>query len=128
MLYWASGLFSIKIALVWAVSGLAVLWALWDAWRARPGALHYADGEWVLAQGEGESLGTLAVALDLPHYILVRFTPSGDALAALPPTHITAQWLHLERRHGHDWLALRRALYAGEPNAIAAAQPVHHPA
>jgi hypothetical protein len=55
----------------------------------------------------------------------VRFTPSDTAPAALQQAHMTAQWLHLERRHGQDWLALRRALYAGEP---VAALPQHNPA
>jgi hypothetical protein len=127
--YRAGGQFDLKMAVLTGGAGLATLWALADAWRPRQGALHYAAGEWVLAQGEHESLGTLDVTLDLQQYLLVRFTPSGHAqdaagLDAAQRHNIKKQWLHLEsrhtRRHGQaqgavqwqDWRALRRALFA----------------
>jgi hypothetical protein len=89
----------------------AIAWAVWDAWRPHRGALHYAAGEWVLAQGDVESQGTIRVEIDLQNYLLVRFTQRGHQ----PHTH--PQWLHLESRHGQDWLALRRALFAAPPLA-----------
>jgi hypothetical protein len=114
--YWTGGHFDLKMALICAAAVCAVGWAVYDAWRPRQGALHYAVGEWVLAQGGQESQGTLRVVLDLQRYLLVRFTPSGYASAQLPASSqqlkIKGQWLHLESAYGQDWRALRRALYA----------------
>jgi hypothetical protein len=109
---WPTGVFNVKNGLAAAVAVLALAAALWDAWRPRAGALHYAAGQWVLAQEGVEAQGTLQVALDLPSYLLVRFTPSApifDSAVFSPPA---PQWLHLEPRHGQDWRALRRALFA----------------
>lgn len=119
------GGFGIKIAFLWWLGALAVAAALWDAWRPRQGALHYAAGQWVLARGDVESQGTLQVVVDLQTYILARFIPSGSALDASPQHH-TTQWLHLESRHGQDWRALRRSLFAMPPSALAAhsAKPI----
>jgi hypothetical protein len=101
-----------------------------EAFRARQGALHYAAGEWVLAQGEVETQGTLQVAMDLQQYLLVCFTPLHAAPEHGPLQKIKPQWLHLERQHtlrqgkqreaapGEDWRALRRALYAPPPIAV----------
>jgi hypothetical protein len=100
------------------VSVLTAAWALWDAWAPRSGALHYAAGDWVLARGDVEVLGTLQPVIDLPDYVLVRFIPhantsantlsrdvTGDHLADThPPLQLQLhnnqqQWLHLESRH-----------------------------
>jgi hypothetical protein len=89
--------------------------------------LHYAAGEWVLAQGESESQGTLRVVLDLQQYLLVRFTPLGHLTASSQQLKIKAQWLHLESSYGQDWLALRRALYAAPASALPAAPPGAQP-
>jgi hypothetical protein len=118
--YWASGRFDLKIAVICAAALAAISWGIVDAWRPRQGALHYAAGEWVLAQGGQESQGTLHVVLDLQLYLLVRFTPSdyslGQSLGHGPTSSqqlkIKGQWLHLESAYGQDWRALRRALYA----------------
>jgi hypothetical protein len=121
--YRASGYFDLKIALICAVAVCATSWAVYDAWRPRQGALHYAAGEWVLAQGEQESRGTLRVVLDLQRYQLVRFTPCGSPPASSQLLKIKAQWLHLESAYGQDWLALRRALYAAPTSPSPAAPP-----
>jgi hypothetical protein len=103
--------------------------------------LHYAAGEWVLAQGEHENQGTLQVAIDLQHYLLVRFIPLEHGLHASQQQQSTKpQWLHLERRPSQrqglvreqtpdqDWRALRRALYASTTAAVpsALAAPADH--
>lgn len=106
-----SGDFGIKIVFVGLTGALAIALGLWDAWRPRQGALHYAAGQWVLAKGDVESQGTLQVVSDLQTYILARYTPSNHALDDSLQQHKT-QWLHLESRHGQDWRALRRALFA----------------
>jgi hypothetical protein len=104
-----------------AVSVLAAGWALWDAWAPRPGALHYAAGDWVLARGDVEVLGTLRPVIDLPDYMLVRFTPQTDALAlehrVLRLHNQQQQWLHLERRHTRH---IPTALLAGTVPAASA--------
>lgn len=105
---------------------LAAAWAWYDSWRPRHGVLHYANHEWVLAQGDVECQGTLHVALDLQVYILVKFKPSPAPKSLLHLTghtakqHLQQQWLHLEpkTRPGSswspraEWLAFRRAVYA----------------
>lgn len=106
------GIFSLKAAVVCATVACAIGWGVYDAWRPRQGALHYASGEWVLAHGELEGQGTLRVVLDLQRYLLVRFTPSDYSLTSSQQLKIKAQWLHLESAYGQDWPALRRALYA----------------
>ncbi len=124
-----------KNTLLIALSVLVASWAVWDAWRSRLGALHYADGNWVLALGDIESQGTLTIALDLQLYLLVCFTPlrqstglSWGRLGRRQQSIITTQWLHLDlscvptlESHGRTmaWQALRRALYApaSSPNA-----------
>jgi hypothetical protein len=124
MFYWAGGAFDVQNGLLAGAAAAATAWGLVDAFRPRQGALHYAAGEWVLAQGEHESQGTLQVAMDLQHYLLVRFIPLEHGLHASQTQSIKPQWLHLERRPsqrqglqheqipGQDWRALRRALYA----------------
>ncbi|MGA8516332.1 MAG: hypothetical protein WB821_16340 [Burkholderiaceae bacterium] len=104
---------------------MAIAVAVWDAWRPRRGALHYAAGQWVLANGDVESQGTLQVVMDLQAYILARFIPSASAMDD-SPQHNKTQWLHLESRHGQDWRGLRRALFAQPLSAMAAhsAQPI----
>jgi hypothetical protein len=117
---WTTELFAYEKGLFLLLATAVAAWALWDAGRPRQGALHYAAGEWVLAQGESETLGTLHVALDLQHYVLARFTPlASEADNALAPHLLQiapTQWLHLEsrqaRQYGQDWRALRRALFA----------------
>jgi hypothetical protein len=130
--YEARGRFDLKTWLVFAMAGCALAWGVRDAWRPRQGALHYAAGEWVLAQGEHESQGTLHVALDLQFYLLARFTPSGHLPTSAQQLKIKAQWLHLESAYGQDWRALRRALYAGPASPSSAAplgtQPTAFPA
>jgi hypothetical protein len=112
--------------LIGIVAALALAWAVRDAGRPVQGALHYAQGEWVLARGDTETQGTLRVALDLQNYMLVRFTAA--PLSALPQPagvrpqpRITTLWLHLERQYvapvgpqGYalPWAAMRRAVYA----------------
>jgi hypothetical protein len=125
--YGASGKFDLKMALVCTAAVCTSSWAVHDAWRPRQGALHYAAGEWVLAQGEQESQGTLHVVLDLQHYLLVRFTPSGHPTASSQQLKIKAQWLHLQSSYGQDWLALRRALYAAPASPSPAAPPGTQP-
>jgi hypothetical protein len=141
MFYWASGTFDMQSGLLAGGAAAATAWGLVDAFRPRQGALHYAAGEWVLAQGEHESQGTLQVAMDLQHYLLVRFIPLEYGLHASQQQQqqqqsTKPQWLHLERRPsqrpglqreqtpGQDWRALRRALYAtattAMPTALAA--------
>jgi hypothetical protein len=117
-----------------AVSVLAAAWAMWDAWTPRLGALHYAAGDWVLARGDVEVLGTLQPVIDLPHYMLVRFIPhantsantlnrdvTGNHLADThPPLQLhnnQQQWLHLESRHTRH---TSTALTAPAPPAAAA--------
>lgn len=125
--YWARDILDLKIAFICLAAACAICWAIVDAWRPRQGALHYAAGEWVLAQGEHESQGTLQVALDLQSYLLVRFTPSGHPPLSSQQVKIKGQWLHLESAYGQDWRALRRALCAAPPSplatALAGAQP-----
>lgn len=122
--YEAGGIFSLKAAVVCAAAACAISWGVYDAWRPRQGALHYASGEWVLAHGEHEGQGTLRVVLDLQRYLLVRFTPSDYSLTSSQQLKIKAQWLHLESAYGQDWRALRRALYAApsvaQPNGMVA--------
>jgi hypothetical protein len=125
--YWASGRFSLKIAGMCAVAVGTLAWGIYDAWRPRQGALHYAAGEWVLAQGGQERQGTLRVVLDLQLYLLVRFTPSSHAPASSQQLKIKGQWLHLESAYGQDWRALRRALYAAPANPLAAAPSAKEP-
>jgi hypothetical protein len=149
--YWASGLFdtqnsvfqSLRGVLVVAASSVAIALALWDAWRPRFGALHYAGGDWVLALGDVEYQGTISAVLDLQYYMLVTFVPSPHSL---DPRHLhnkQQQWLHLESRHARhpaqldgqagiaparsslhlpSWQALRRAVHA---QAVPAGLPAH---
>jgi hypothetical protein len=122
--YWASGQVNTRNVVFLAAAATGAAWGVLDAFRARQGALHYAAGEWVLAQGELEIQGTLQVVIDLQDYLLVRFTPLQLAPVHGPLQKFKSPWLHLERRHtlrhgklreaapGDDWRALRRALYA----------------
>jgi hypothetical protein len=110
------GLFSLQNTAMCGLGALAIAAGVWDAWRPRTGALHYAAGQWVLAQEGVESQGTLVVVVDLSSYILARFIPVDHVLDATPQ-HPPTQWLHLESRHGQDWLALRRALFAPPTDA-----------
>jgi HPt (histidine-containing phosphotransfer) domain-containing protein len=132
--YWSSGVFSYINMLLMVCASAAVAWGLVDAFRPRQGALHYAAGEWVLAQGEVESQGTLQVVLDLQQYLLVRFIPSEYSLETVAQQKIKSQWLHLESRYtqrhgqqqdalpGQDWRALRRAVHALAESATASGQ------
>jgi hypothetical protein len=123
---WTIGIFDTQNAVLWGVTGLAISWAWWDAWRTRRGVLHYADGQWVLALGDVEYQGTIQPVVDLPRYSLVKFTPVSDA-APLQIAHgsykkeysqqCQEKWLHLEPQFklptaAADWLALRRAVFA----------------
>jgi hypothetical protein len=145
--YWASGLFdakngvfqSLRGVLVTTAASVAIALALWDAWRPRFGALHYAGGDWVLALGDVEYQGTLRPVLDLQYYLLVTFVPSTngsdprDNSDTLQLHNKQQQWLHLESRHARhsglldgqagtaparsalalpSWQALRRAVHA----------------
>ncbi len=131
---WTTGQFNAQNSVVWLVTGLAVAWGLWDAWRPRRGVLHYAQGQWVLALGDVEFEGTIDVVIDLPNYLLVKFTPVGAAALlqtaqnscpdSYPssykkeyPQQCQEKWLHLEPHSklptfAADWLALRRAVFA----------------
>jgi hypothetical protein len=123
---WTTGLFNTQSAVLWGVAGLAIGCAWWDAWRTRRGVLHYAQGQWVLALGDIEHEGTIHAVVDLPAYLLVKFTPVGAAhplqLAHSSykkeyPQQCQEKWLHLEPHSklptaGADWLALRRAVFA----------------
>jgi hypothetical protein len=117
-----------------AVSVLTAAWAMWDAWTPRLGALHYAAGNWVLARGDVEVLGTLQPVIDLPEYMLVRFIPHANTSANTlnrdvtgnhlvdthPPLQLhnnQQQWLHLESRHTRH---TSTALTAPAPHAAAA--------
>jgi hypothetical protein len=128
-----------KNTLLITLSVLAASWAVWDAWRPRLGALHYADGNWVLALGDIENQGTLAIALDLQSYLLVCFTPLRQTTGLLrgrlggrQQPIITKQWLHLDQScapnldsHGRTmaWQAMRRALYAPASSPSAQGEP-----
>ncbi len=129
--YWASGHFVLEIGVVCAATACALVWGIYDAWRPRHGALHYAAGEWVLAQDGQERQGTLRVVLDLQIYLLVRFTPSGYTSGLLPASskqhQIKGQCLHLESVYGQDWRALRRALYAAPAIPLPTAPSAHGP-
>ncbi len=70
-----TGIFDTENGVLWLLAGLAIAWALWDAWRSRRGVLHYAQGQWVLALGDVEYEGTIYPVIDLPRYLLVKFTP-----------------------------------------------------
>jgi hypothetical protein len=106
---WTTGIFDTKNAVLWGLTGLAIVWAWWDAWRTRRGVLHYADGQWVLALGDVEYQGTIQPIIDLPKYLLVKFTPqygdtsphvAGSADAEHYKKEYQQQcrekWLHLE--------------------------------
>ncbi len=145
--YWASGLFNAQKGIFQSWQGIAVATAasvaiaaaLWDAWRPRFGALHYAGGDWVLALGDVEYQGTLRSVIDLQYYLLVTFAPSADGsdprdgFNTLQLHNKQQQWLHLESRHARhtpqrgaqsglqatrssldlpSWQALRRAVHA----------------
>jgi hypothetical protein len=125
--YWAGGRFDLKLSFICAAAVGTISGAVYDAWRPRQGALHYAAGEWVLAQGGQESQGTLHVVLDLQKYLLVRFTPSGHPPDSSQQLKIKGQWLHLESAYGQDWRALRRALYAAPPSPLAAVPAAAQP-
>lgn len=110
---WTTGLFSTQNGVLWLLAGLAIAWAVWDAWRPRRGVLHYADGQWVLSLGDMEYQGTIQPVIDLPAYLLVKFTPiyaatdfaTGQCTAGpshkkqFHPEHqeqCQEKWLHLE--------------------------------
>jgi hypothetical protein len=111
---WTTGIFDTQNGLVWLLAGLAVAWAGWDAWRPRRGVLHYADGQWVLALGDVEHQGTIHPVIDLPDYLMVKFTPidplAADSATGQQTVHHTdkkqfhplhqeqcqEKWLHLE--------------------------------
>jgi hypothetical protein len=156
LFYWASGLFDAQKGVTQSLQGAAlamaasvtIALALWDAWRPRFGALHYAGGDWVLALGDVEYQGTLRPVLDLQSYLLVTFMPShnsSDPRDGSDPRQLhnnQQQWLHLESRHARhttqlgtqsgqtarstlllpSWQALRRAVHA---QAVPAGPPAH---
>jgi hypothetical protein len=150
LFYWASGLFdaqnsvfqSLRGISLAAVASLAIAQALWDAWRPRYGALHYAGGDWVLALGDVEYQGTLRPVIDLQYYLLVTFVPSLDSIDTGQLHNKQQQWLHLESRHARhsmqsgtqatrsslvlpSWQALRRAVHA---QAVPSGLPAHEQA
>ena len=105
---WTTSLFDTQNAVLWGFTGLTILWAWWDAWRTRRGVLHYADGQWVLALGDVEYQGTIQPVIDLPLYLVVKFTPQyGDTSPHVAgnadPEHYKKEyqqqcrekWLHL---------------------------------
>lgn len=125
----ASGSFSAKNGLLCALTTAASAWLLHDAFRPVRGALHFAAGQWVLAQGDIEYAGTIAPRIDLQSYVLVYFVafetnhkqPDGTS------TRPQSIWLHLERKHMRnmpDWLALRRAIFARTSTQTAASASV----
>ena len=128
---WTIGIFDTQNAVVWGITALAISWAWWDAWRTRRGVLHYAHGQWVLALGDVEYEGTIHAVVDLPNYLLVKFTPVGaaamlqlayssykiDSYKKEYSQQCQEKWLHLEPHSklptaAADWLALRRAVFA----------------
>jgi hypothetical protein len=107
----ASGLFSFQKTVLALVSGLALAWALADAWRRPIGRLHYAQGQWWLAQADHAVAGTLSLHFDLQGYMLVRFqTQAAPSYFSKTKT----QWFHLQAGHFDPatWLALRRAVHS----------------
>ena len=93
-----------RMALAWlacAATGAAAVTA-W--WRSPAGRLHGSDGAWQWAPAQGPALdGSVRVALDLQHLLLLRLSSQGGA----------AVWLWLERRSAPaHWAALRRAVYS----------------
>ncbi len=115
----ANGLFHFKSGLFLALSALASLYLLHDAWRRPQGSLHYSQGQWRYLHGEHEIAGTCTLHLDLQTYMLVRFTAHSVHKKLIP---IKTQWFHLEARHANlaaqapanpgAWSALRRAVYS----------------
>jgi hypothetical protein len=113
-------LFSFQNTVLACISVLALAWALVDAWRRPIGRLHYAQGQWWLAQADHAVAGTLNLHLDLQAYILVRFQTQ-----AVPSyfSKTKTQWFHLQAGHFDPatWLALRRALHSPQQLAPAVA-------
>lgn len=109
-----SSSFGIKNGLMCGLALVCGLWLLWDAFKPVYGALHFAAGQWVLAQGDIEYAGTITPRLDLQNYLLVHFETGASSPGAQKNT-----WLHLERKPARsaagttpDWFALRRAVFA----------------
>ena len=121
----ASGSFAAKNGFLCALTTACSAWLLYDAFRPVRGALHFAAGQWVLAQGDIEYAGTIAPRLDLQTYLLVyfeAFDADSEKTTGLT-SHPKSTWLHLERKHMRnvpDWLALRRAIFARTPIQTAA--------
>ena len=114
---WPAGIFDWKIGLMCILASACGAALLWDAFGPVRGALHFAAGQWVLAQGDIEYAGTITPRLDLQNYLLVYFETGTRSSG----THKTA-WLHLERQparsnlgYTQDWVALRRAVFARQP-------------
>ena len=117
----ATGHFGLKNSLLLIGCLACTAWLLWDAFRPVRGALHFAAGQWVLAQGDVEYAGTITPRLDLQNYLLVYFQSDPSRIG-----HKKNTWLHLERRPAprpgaspqaslspsQDWMALRRAVFA----------------
>ncbi len=117
-----SGSFTVKNGLMCALTLVCSAWLLWDAFRPVRGALHFAAGQWVLAQGDIEYAGTITPRLDLQHYLLVYFETTTGKQGTQKNT-----WLHLERRRSHkisghaqDWFAIRRAVFARPSQQLSA--------
>ena len=127
----AAGHFGLKNGLFFVLCAVCAAWLLWDAFRPVHGALHFAAGQWVLAQGDIEYAGTITPHLDLQRYLLVYFESDPSRIG-----HKKNIWLHLERRPAQrhpvlvgavshtspgpnqDWMALRRAVFAKTPPPV----------
>lgn len=77
------------------------------------GRLRWTGRRWELddedRDGGRRRTGDVAVAIDLGHWLLLRFSPA-------PDDEGTARWLPLERRgHEAEWHALRCALHSSRP-------------
>jgi hypothetical protein len=101
--------------LLWAVMDVTLLVAAAGALRIAPVELHWDTRCWRIAAVAGPDAqpgvpGRLAIALDLGHWMLLRFEP--DA----PTATRGARWLPVQRRGLEaQWHALRCAVYCARP-------------
>ena len=98
-----------------AVTGAAAAWS----WRhQRRGILEWDGTAWSWSGHTGATAGQIAVALDLQHTLLVRWTAAG-----------VSRWLWLARAdRGDRWDDLRRAVYSrARPQALRPDSPAATP-